>query len=262
MHLWLDNLSYNNRLRQLPPEHKLGFALVGLTIALISHPPVQIAIALWMSVWIVGYARIPFNIYGGMLSLAIGFWVTSIPALLISGVAVSARASIQADALSGLTIGSYYLYLSYQGFVQAGLIFARTLATVSCLYFVLFTTPFTELLQVLRRIGCPVVLTELLLLMYRFIFLLLSTARELWIAQQSRNGYRTRQRWIYSLSLLIRQLFQKTMKHYQQFVLSTAARGFNGQFRVWSSQSYQASQRYTLEASLGCLVLVIGNFLF
>ncbi len=259
MHLWLDNLSYNNRLRHLPPEHKLGFALVGLAIALIAHPLVQIAIALWMSVWIVGYARIPVKVYGQMLGLAIGFWVTSIPALIISGVAVSARATIQADALSGLTVGSYYFYLSAQGLIQAGLIFFRTISTVSCLYFVLFTTPFTELLQVLRRLGCPVVLTELLLLMYRFIFIFLSTARELWIAQQSRNGYCTSQRWIYSLSLLIGQLFQKTMQHYQQLVLSTAARGFNGSFRVWSSQNYHPNQRYAIEASLGCLALTVWN---
>ncbi len=262
MHLWLDRLSHNNRLRYLPPEHKLGFALVVLAIALIVRPPVQIAIALWMSVWIVGYARIPVNVYGQMLGLAIWFWVTSIPALIISGVAVSAQTSIQADALFGLTLGSYYLYLSHQGFVQAALIFTRTIATVSCLYFVLFTTPLTELLQVLRRLGCPVVLTELLLLMYRFIFILLSTASEIWIAQQSRNGYRTRQRWIYSLSLLTRQLFQKTMEHYRQFILSTAARGFNGEFRVWSSQCYCPSPRYALEASIGCVVLAILSFQF
>ncbi|MGK7952495.1 MAG: cobalt ECF transporter T component CbiQ [Xenococcaceae cyanobacterium] len=259
MHLWLDNLSHNNRLRHLPPEHKLGFALLGLVIALIAHPPVQIAIALWMSVWVVGYARIPVKVYGQMLGLAIGFWVTSIPALIISGVAVSAQAAIQADALSGLTVGSYYFYLSDQGLIQASLIFWRTISTVSCLYFVLLTTPFTELLQVLRRLGCPVVLTELLLLMYRFIFILLSTARELWIAQQSRNGYCTCQRWIYSLSLLVSQLLQKTLAHYRQFVLSTAARGFNGEFRVWSSQNYHLNQRYAIEASLGCLALTVWN---
>jgi cobalt/nickel transport system permease protein len=262
MHLWIDNLSHNNRLRQLPPEHKLGFALVVLAIALISHPPVQIAIALWMSVWVVIYARIPVEIYWRMLSVAIGFWLTSVPALLISGVFVEARSLVRADVFSGLTIGSYYLYLSHQGLIQAALIFTRTIATVSCLYFVLFTTPFTELLQVLRRVGCPVVLTELLLLMYRFIFILLSTASELWVAQQARNGYRTHQRWFYSLSLLISQLFRKTMEHYRQFVLSTAARGFNGEFRVWSSQRYRPSQRYAIEASIGCVALIILSFQF
>lgn len=37
----------------------LAIAVVGLTIALIAHPPVQIAIALWMSVSIVGYVHVP-----------------------------------------------------------------------------------------------------------------------------------------------------------------------------------------------------------
>lgn len=259
MHLWLDNLSHNNRLRRLPAIQKLGFALVLLALALISHPPVQIAIALWMSIWIVVYARIPVKIYGQMLGLAIGFWLTSIPALIIAGVAVAEQGSVQADALWGLTLGSYYLYLSDQGLIQTALIFFRTISTVSCLYFVLFTTPVTELLQVLRRLGCPVVLTELLLLMYRFIFILLSTAREIWISQQSRNGYCTRQRWIFSLSLLISQLLHKTLAYYRQFVLSTAARGFNGEFRVWSSQNYHLSQRYFMEASLGGLALIFWN---
>lgn len=88
---------------------------------------------------------------------------------------------------------------------------------------------------------------------------MLSTARELWIAQQSRNGYCTRQGWIFSLSLLIGQLLQKTLAHYRQFVLSTAARGFNGEFRVWSSQNYRPSQRYAIEASLGGLALTFWN---
>lgn len=257
MHLWIDNLSHNNQLRQLPPDHKLLFAVVVLLIALVAPSSVQIAIALWMSVWIVVYARIPGKIYLRLFGVAIGFWLTSIPALLISGVAVTQKDLIQADADFGLTIGSYYLYLSHQGLIQAALIFTRTISTVSCLYFVLFTTPFTELLQVLRRIGCPVILTELMLLMYRFIFILLTTAGELWVSQHSRNGYRTRKRWFYSLSLLISQLFQKTMEHYRQFVLSTAARGFNGEFRVWSSQKYYPSQRYIFEAVLGCFILII-----
>lgn len=258
MHLWIDTFSYQNRLRSLPPQQKVLFAGTVLILALVVRPIVQVAIAIWMSIWIVKYAGIPNKIYARMLSVAIGFWLTSIPALLIAGVAISQRSQIQADVLSGLSIGSYYLYLSQQGVLQVGLIFTRTIATVSCLYFLLLTTPFTEILQVMRRVKCPEILTELLLLMYRFIFILLSTASELWTAQQSRNGYRTYQRWFYSLSLLVSQLFRKTMENYQQFVLSTAARGFNGTFRVWSPQRYQRSRRYTIEASFGCFLLLLS----
>ncbi|GFE69735.1 cobalt ECF transporter T component CbiQ [Chroococcus sp. FPU101] len=257
MHLWIDNLSHNNHLRRLPPDYKLLFALVVLMIALIAPSGVQIAIALWMSVWTLVYARIPSHIYFSLFSVAIGFWLTSLPALVISVVAITERNLIQTDTYFGITLGSSYFYLSHLGLTQAILILARTLATVSCLYFVLFTTPFTETLQVLRRIGCPVILTELMLLMYRFIFILLSTASELWVAQQSRNGYRTKKRWFYSLSLLISQLFQKTMEYYRKFVLSTAARGFNGEFRVWSSQKYYLPKRYLFEGILGCFMLII-----
>lgn len=258
MHLWIDTFSYHNRLRGLPPRQKVLFAGIVLVLALVTRPIIQIAIAIWMSVWVVKYAGIPSKIYGRMLSVAIVFWLTSIPALLIAGVALSEQASIQADVLSGWSIGSYYFYLSQQGVLQAGLIFTRTIATVSCLYFLLLTTPFSEVLQVMRQMRCPEILTELLLLMYRFIFILLSTASEFWTAQHSRNGYRTQQRWFYSLSLLVSQLFRRTMENYQQFVLSTAARGFNGTFRVWSPQRYQTSQRYTIEASFGCFLLLLS----
>jgi cobalt/nickel transport system permease protein len=248
MHLWLDTLSHRNRLRHIPPQHKLLFATIALLIALVSTPIMQIAIAVWFSIWIVVYARIPCQIYLRLFSMAIGFWLTSIPALVIG---ISERSN--SDAVLHFSI----FYLSQQGIGQAALIFTRTISTVSCLYFILFTTPFTEILQVLRQIKCPTILTELTLLMYRFIFILLSTASDLWIAQHSRNGYRTSKRWFYSLSLLISQLFRKTMENYQQFVLSTAARGFNGEFRVYSSQQYQPSRRYVIEASLGCLILIL-----
>ncbi len=260
MRLWFDHLSQNNPLRILPPQHKMLFVLIGLIISLIAHPPIQIAITVWMSIGVVNYAKIPISIYSKMLGLAIAFWLTSVPALLISIIAVNQQGAIQGDALSGLTIGSYYLYLSYQGFSQITLIFSRTIATVSCVYFLLFTTPLTEILQVLRRLGFPVILTELLLLMYRFIGILLSSASEIWNAQQSRNGYSNHKRWLYSLSLLITQLFQKTMIHYRQLILTTASRGFNGELRVWSSQNYHPSQRYLIEATLGYLVLIILNF--
>ncbi|MBD1847128.1 cobalt ECF transporter T component CbiQ [Cyanobacteria bacterium FACHB-63] len=258
MQLWIDTFSYRNRLRRLPPQQKVLFAGIVLVFALITRPIVQCAIALWMSIWIVNYAGIPSKVYGRMLSVAIAFWFTSIPALLIAGVALSERSRIQTDVLSGFSMGTHYLYLSQQGVLQAGLIFTRTIATVSSLYFLLLTTPFSEILQVMRQVRCPEILAELLLLMYRFIFILLSTASELWTAQHSRNGYRTYQRWYYSLSLLVSQLFRKTMENYRQFVLSTASRGFNGTFRVWSPQQYQPSRRYTIEAILGCFLLLLS----
>lgn len=256
MSLQLDTLAYTNRLRQLPPEHKLIFATTVLLIALCSHSLVQVLITVWMSIWTVVYARIPAKIYGRLIYFATFFWIASLPALVLNVTSATPDLTAHLDSLKGLNLGSYYLYMSRSGIEQAFVILTRSLAAVSCMYFVLLTVPFAAILQTLRRLGLPEILTELLLLMYRFIFTLLSVTIEMWTAQQSRCGYRNWRTSMQSLSLLVGQLFERTLAHYRQFSLGLEARGFTGNLRVWHSYRYRSFQRYTLEALLGCAVLI------
>lgn len=256
MSLKLDTLAYTNKLRGLPPEHKLIFAIVTLLISLIAHPPVQILIALWMGIWTVVYAKIPAGIYIKILAVASFFWLTSLPALIINGISVADIAQIQSDSWQGLNLGFYYIYVSRSGFYQALTIFTRAFASVSCLYFLMLTVPFTEVLQTLRRFKFPSLLIELLLLMYRFIFILWNTATDLSIAQKSRLGYRDFRIGIKSLALLVGQLLKRTLQKYSQFYLGLEARGMSGEFRVYAPRRYRASSRYILEAVIGCSILI------
>jgi cobalt/nickel transport system permease protein len=256
MSLQIDTLAYTNKLRRLAPEQKLLFAIALLIISNFAHPPVQILIAVWMSIWTIFYAGIPTKIYLRLVYIPMLFWLTSLPALVINGVDINQLNLIQNDAITGFNFGAYYLYISRHGFEQGLSILTRAIASISCIYFIMLTIPFTDLLQILRRVGLPVLITDLLLLMYRFIFVLLNTASELWIAQQSRSGYRTFSLSMKSLSLLIGQLFQRTIEKYRQVSLSLESRGFNGEFQVWHSSKYYISKRYAMEAILGCLILL------
>ncbi|MFB2834566.1 cobalt ECF transporter T component CbiQ [Floridanema evergladense] len=262
MHHHLDAYTHTNHLRQLPPLQKLIFALTALSIALLAHPITQAAIFLWLIIWTIGYARIPVKVYGRVL-LAIGFFLlTSLPALLLNVVPLDRITTIQASSLGGLTIGNWYLFLSYSGLIQASEIVMRSLASVSCLLFILFTIPFAELLSILRQCRFPPLLLDLLMLMYRFIFLFLDVATQLQLAMTARGGYRTRQSWMQSVALLAGQLVVRSLQRYQQFSLGLAARGFNGEFQVYSTQSYNYSKRYALESLFGCIGLVIFELKF
>ncbi len=252
----IDTLAYTNRLCRLPPAQKLGFSLVLLMITYIAAIPIQLLILGWVSVWVIVYAQIPAGIYFRLLWLTAIFWFSSTPALMLNGVGIVDIDLVRSDSLSGLQWGDYYLYISQHGLIQAGELGVRTIATSACVYLMLLTVPFVAMLDILRRLGCSALLTELLFLMYRFIFILLDTSRELWLAQQARGGYQTWRLWLRSLALLISQLLQRTFINYQQVSLSLAARGFNGEFRVWHSRSYQPSSRYTWEAAIGCTILV------
>lgn len=256
MKIQIDTLAYTNRLCWLPPEQKLLFASVLLIISAFGHSFIQIMIALWMSIWTVIYAKIPSKTYLKLIYVATFFWLTSLPALVISGIEISHLNLVENDSIVGLNFGNYYLYLSHHGVVQSWAILTRALASLCCLYFIILTIPFTALLQTLRRIGCPVIITEILLLMYRFIFVLLSTASELWVAQQARGGYRTFAAGMRSLALLIGQLLKRTIDNYRQVSLSLESRGFNGELRVWHPYRYHQSKRYTIEAIFGCALLI------
>jgi cobalt/nickel transport system permease protein len=116
---------------------------------------VQILVALWMGIWTVVYARIPAFLYFKLLSIPAGFWLSSLPALAINGVTSTDWAVAQTDAWQGINLGGYHIYLSRHGIEQARGLLARALASTCCLYFVMLTVPFIEILQILRRLGCP-----------------------------------------------------------------------------------------------------------
>ncbi len=260
----IDSLAYTNRLRGLPPTHKLSFAIALLILSLVSHAAVQLSIGFWLTIWIVVYAGIPAKLYLRLLLLPLMFLLASVPALAVGAVAGDRISAIQWDIWQGwgLHTGGFYLYVSRTGIYQVSLLFARAFASTSCMYFILLTVPFTEILQILRKLRCPELVTELLLLMYRFIFSLLAIADELWIAQNSRSGYRTWKLGMRSLGILIGQLLQRTLENYRQVSLSLASRGFNGELRVWHSYPYKPSRRYTFEALFGCTVLMLLSVLF
>ncbi|MEH2261308.1 cobalt ECF transporter T component CbiQ [Nostoc sp.] len=260
MSLQLDTLAYTNRLRRLPPEHKIIFAFTTLAISLVTHPLVQILIALWLGVWTVVYAKIPAGVYFRLLMFTIVFCLTSLPALMVNGVAITDLPKVQLDSWYGLTFGHFYIYISHNGSIQAWGILTRALASVSCLYFLMLTVPFPEILQTLRYLRFPVLLSDLLLLMYRFIFILLNIASELLTAQNSRGGYRTWRSGMKSLALLIGQLLQRTLQRYSQFSLGLESRGFVSEFRVWHPRRYHPQGRYIIEAIFGCVVLIALDF--
>jgi cobalt/nickel transport system permease protein len=163
----LDALAYGNALRGLPPIQKLGFAITLLIMAMFVHPPVHLAIFIWLAVWVVGYAKIPGRFYVAMLLGVMSFLITSLPAIALN---FAPTASV--DSVWSCPLWGGQIYLSASGLQQALGILSRSLASTAALFFIILTVPFAELAVVLEQVRLPTVLTELLLLCYRFIFLL------------------------------------------------------------------------------------------
>ncbi|MDR7315711.1 cobalt ECF transporter T component CbiQ [Brevibacillus nitrificans] len=252
----LDTLSYQNRLRDLSPEHKLLFGGVLLLLVLTGHALVQLLVFLWMGVWVIGYARIPVKAHLLFLILPLSFFIAGLPAILFD-LTQNRTGATPADAVLSWEVGSYVIYVGQASVSRALELFYRVLGSLACFSFLLFTVPFAEILQVFRRIGMPELVTDLLMIMYRFIFALLDASFQLWVAQRSRGGHRGFRALLRDVGMVATQLFVRAMRKYQSLSMGMVARGYSDSFHVQSLRIHTRSTRYEWESILGCIALVL-----
>lgn len=256
MSLHLDTLAYTHRLNPLPPQQRLGFGLVVLGLALLSHWPVQGLIGAWMILWTVGYARIPLRLYGELWSTVLGFLLVGLVTVMINVTPLADAPAVIPDLWIGWPVGSWYIYISQGGLTQAWGIFWRAFASMSACLFIFCTVPVTQLIGVCRAWRVPGLVTDLMLLIYRFVFIVLAQYQDLDQAQTARGSQQTWLSQWRSLTLLGGQLLIRSLQYYQSFRLGLASRGFTGELRFCSGQVWQPSWRYGLESILGVAVLV------
>jgi cobalt/nickel transport system permease protein len=88
------------------------------------------------------------------------------------------------------------------------------------------TTPFHELLRVLRRVHVPSVFVTMMALMYRYIFVLADETQRMRRARQSRTfGKRREGTWIF-LSRIVGQLFLRSTERAERIYAAMSARGW------------------------------------
>lgn len=111
-------------------------------------------------------------------------------------------------------------------------IFFRVLGGLSTQFFLVLTTPMTSILLILRKARIPTVLIETSLLIYRYIFVFIEVMETMHTAQELRLGYSGLRRRLRSTSLLIANLFIRTLEQGERTFTAMNARGYDGNIRV------------------------------
>jgi cobalt/nickel transport system permease protein len=88
------------------------------------------------------------------------------------------------------------------------------------------TTPFAEILRVLRKARIPAILVTLLALMYRYVFLLMDEAERMRRAQQSRSFRSGRRRTWQGLATVAGRLFVRSTERSERIYSAMCARGW------------------------------------
>ncbi|MCS7199569.1 MAG: cobalt ECF transporter T component CbiQ [Thermodesulfobacteriaceae bacterium] len=115
---------------------------------------------------------------------------------------------------------------SPEGFKEGILLVVRVLSAVSVVSFFLFTTTVSEILQVLSWCRVSKLFLEVLLLTYRFVFLLFDEVQVAFIAQKNRLGYTSFKNTLNSLKLLGVVTFLRIYQHSEEILQSMEQRGY------------------------------------
>ena len=187
-------------LHRAPPQLKLGMALVLITAtALLPRQPTPLYFlpaAVLLLLW--PFCRMPLGYTLRRLLLA-EFFILGI-ALLSLLAPAAAPVFLSAVLKSNLCV------------------FTMLLLT--------WTTPFHEILQVLRRLRLPPVMLTTLALMYRYLPVLAEESRRMQRARASRTFSRRRRIAWQNLTTIIGQLFVRSADRAERIYLAMCARGW------------------------------------
>lgn len=222
--LQIDYYAHTNKLNHANSYEKIAFSMgCLLLVLLLKNIWISFLVLLVMSLLCLIVAKIPFAFYGKLLMLPLAFLSLGYVSLLLSISAVPS--SVEQQAVLLIKLANFYIYfLPRQVEVVLPLI-VSSFSSISCLYFLILTTPINELLRILHRWKVPTLLLEIIMLTYRYLFLLLDTAAEIYVSQTSRLGYRSISSGLQSGGELLTALFIKTYQQAKELQMSIDSRG-------------------------------------
>ena len=224
----IDKLSYSSGLAHVSPEEKFAYAVLTLLVCVVSRSVAAAVIVLAVNgILNVKKGRVPFYLYLKYLMVPLIF-------LLLSTLAILVNVSKEPLDAYAIPLGQYYVTSSWMGLKKGGQMILTALASVSSLYVLSFNTPMTEILDVLKRLHFPGLFIELMLLTYRFIFILMEGA-------SARLGNRDLKTSIQSFGQMASVVFVRALKQSDALYNAMESRCYDGEIRVLSGE-YQKNK--------------------
>jgi cobalt/nickel transport system permease protein len=222
----LEDIAQKNGLREVNACLKIAAGLGAIVLCLLSTSYIApLAIALVLSLSIVLLARIDCRTYAELFIVPLSFALMSIAGIiLISGGATVFWSWTPLPWLSfsitreSINLGAY--------------VFCRVIGGMSALCFIALTTPMTDLFIVMRQCRVPEAVIDLMMIIYRTIFILADQVTQIYRAQVMRLGYSGMRESIQSSATLCGAAFIASWNSGEDLVRAMDARCYAGKFAV------------------------------
>lgn len=200
------------------------------------------------------------NVKKGKVSIRLYLKYLMIPLifLILSTLAILVNVSGKPMDAYAIPVGEYYVTSSWAGLKRGIQMILTALASVSSLYVLSFHTPLTEILDVLKKLHVPGLFIELMLLTYRFIFILMESASAILTAQKARLGNRNLKTSIQSFGEMAAVVFVRSLKQSDALYNAMESRCYDGEIRVLAGEYQISKMRMFKMAVFGLLLIALA----
>lgn len=225
--LLIDKYAYTNNLTNINPKIKVSIGVIFLIASmLIKNILFLISIMILMSIFIICIAKIDMRNYMKLLRIPMYFLFMGI---IINLINISFDSS---KLIYSLNIANVYIGISKESLSTSIYILFRSMSCLTCVYFFILTTPFNQILFLLKSLHISDTVIELSMLVYRFIFIFLEEVEDIRKSQQLRFGYINLKTSYKSIGLLGNMLFKRMMKRYDDMCISLDMKLYDGKFHI------------------------------
>lgn len=228
--LEIDVYANKSGMRNWNSTYKIIFCLTMLFISVFTKRiAIPIYICILLAALTVKLGRVRFSDYIKLLGVPINFAMISLLTILLSFSQIP-------DGILNVQIGKSYIIVASASQNEAIILMCRILGSLSSLYMISLTTPIGEIIAVLKKCRLPGIFIDIMYLMYRYIFILLGTFKEMNNAAESRLGYLNYKKSIKTVLLIASNLFFISLRK--------ASDSFNAmESRLYTTGSIQFASR-------------------
>ena len=228
-HIQMDALAYSSRMLNWAPLGKLLLVVVVLVVNVMTDSAITALAVLALGLVLMAYStnmRIPF-----MLGVAIG---EAVLILIVACGIISINGDTSQPYIWRANFLWLDLYMTADSFNQAWLVMVRAVAGITMMMAFATSTPIPHLAQALRQIRVPDEICEIVVLIYRYAFLLLERMDTMWSAANSRLGFTGFKRSMRTLASIAVGIFTSSMNLADKAQVSLECRGYRGYFPIWN----------------------------
>ncbi|MGN0714281.1 MAG: cobalt ECF transporter T component CbiQ [Anaerovoracaceae bacterium] len=248
--LSIDQLAFQSGLSHVNPGFKVAFSVLSL-IFLLAADNLIISLLVFAGMYYLTVIKggISTHIYVSLLAIPLLFAVVTV-------LTIALDFSFSPAGEYHLHLFFFYVYTSQAALWKSFCLFCKVFSAVSCMYFMSLSTPVNEIICVLQQCHLPSLITELMNMIYRFIFILLEVQQKMSVSARSRLGYIDTRTSLRTFGSIGSNLFIVSMKKANHYYDALLARCYDGQLNFLTEEK-PLSRKAVLYAVLYFAVLGI-----